>query len=327
MQSAGHFRANISGGVELQASQEMIVFGTLSAWLCCTFLYVNCVLLYTLRSKAVFRETSRYILLYNLLIADTATLVISLLMYILAACRVMLKLYVCGLLTSIGVLVDIISPFTLAVMSMERYVAVCFPLRHADLITVMNTGAAIAVVWTISGLNVLVRVLILFSWKHNLDLNVEMTDFCTKEAMFLAPVSSQFDEVFSISVFVFGGLVIVLSYVGVTMVARSASSDKASASKAGKTVLLHMMQLVLILISTIYSSILLSFARTVDRRTLLRLYKVFFVCLNLFPRCLSALIYGLRDQTIRPILRKRLCGNLRCLVGPHKTVDVQTRMY
>lgn len=329
MQSAGHSRANINGSTEYQSSQEMIVFGTLSVGLCCTFLYLNCVLLYTLRSKPVFCETSRYILLYNLLFADTAYLLTSLLLYVLAATmrlKFRLKWYVCGLLTSIGVLEDIISPLTLAVMSMERYVAVCFPLRHADLATVRNTGAAITVVWTISGLNVLTRVLIIVGWKPNFDFNVEMTDFCSKEAMFLTPISSQFDKAFSISVFVFGGLVTILSYFGVMLVARSASTDKASASKAGKTVLLHMIQLVLMLIATVYSSILLSFARTVDRATLVRLYNSFFVCLNLFSRCLSALIYGLRDQTIRPILVKRLCSNLRCLVGPHKTVDVHARM-
>ncbi|XP_030216484.1 odorant receptor 131-2-like [Gadus morhua] len=313
MQSEGFLRVNVSGSVEYQASQEMIVFCTLSVGLSCSFIYVNCVLLYTLRSKPVFRETSRYILLFNLLFADTAYLVTSLLLYILAACRLRLKLYVCGLLTSIGVLEDIISPLTLAVMSIERYVAVCFPMRHTDLATVRNTGAAIALVWTISGGNVLMRVLILIGWKNDLDLNVEMKDFCSKEAMFLAPISSQVDKAFSIFVFAFGGFVTILSYVGVTLVARSASTEKATASKAGKTVLLHMIQLVLILIATIYSSILLSFARTVDRTTLIRLYNSFYVCLNIFPRCLSALIYGLRDKTIRPVLLKRLCGQLKCL--------------
>ncbi|CAL8276870.1 unnamed protein product [Arctogadus glacialis] len=313
MQSEGFFRVNVSRSVEYQASQEMIVFCTLSVGLSCSFIYVNCVLLYTLRSKPVFCETSRYILLFNLLFADTAYLVTSLLLYILAACRLRLKLYVCGLLTSIGVLEDIISPLTLAVMSIERYVAVCFPMRHTDLATVRNTGAAIALVWTISGGNVLMRVLILIGWKNDLDLNVEMKDFCSKEAMFLAPISSQVDKAFSIFVFAFGGLVTILSYVGVTLVARSASTEKATASKAGKTVLLHMIQLVLILIATIYSSILLSFARTVDRTTLIRLYNSFYVCLNIFPRCLSALIYGLRDKTIRPVLLKRLCGHLKCL--------------
>ncbi|CAL8363717.1 unnamed protein product [Lota lota] len=312
MQSAGHLRVNVSGSMEYQASQEKIVFCILSVGLCCTFLYVNCVLLYTLRTKPVFCETSRYILLFNLLFADTAYLVTSLLLYILAACRLRLNVYVCGLLTSIGVLEDIISPVTLTVMSIERYVAVCFPMRHADLATVRNTGAAIAVVWTFSAGNVVMRVLILVGWKNNLDLNVEMKDFCSKEAMFLAPRSSQVDKAFSVFLFAFGGLVTILSYIGVTLVARSASTDKTSASKAGKTVLLHLIQLVLILISTVYSSILLNFA-TVDRITLIRIYNIFFVCLNIFPRCLSALIYGLRDKIIRPVLLKRLCGNLSCL--------------
>ena len=313
MQSAGPLRVNVSGGVEYQSTQQMIVFCTLSLGICCTFLYINCVLLYILRSKPVFCETSRHILLFNLLFADSAFLVTSLLLYLLAAFRCKLKWYVCGLITSLGVLEDIVSPLTLAVMSLERYVAVCFPMRHADLVTVRNTGAAIAVVWTISGGNVLMRGLILIGWKLNIDPKVEMNDFCSKEAMFLAPISSQVDKAFSAFVFAFGGFVTILSYVGVTLVARSASTDKASAGKAGKTVILHMIQLVVILIATIYSSILVSFARIVDRTTLVRLYNSFFVCLNLFPRCLSALIYGLRDQTIRPLLLKGLCGNLKCL--------------
>ena len=313
MQSAGPLRVNVSGSVEYQSTQQMIVFCTLSLGICCTFLYINCVLLYILRSKPVFCETSRHILLFNLLFTDSAFLVTSLLLYLLAAFRLKLKWYVCGLLTSLCVLEDSISPITLAVMSLERYVAVCFPMRHADLVTVRNTGAAIAVVWTISGGNVLIKGLILIGWTNNLDFNVEMKDFCSKEIMFLAPMSSVFDQIFHAFVFAFGGMVAILSYVGVTLVARSASTDKASAGKAGKTVLLHMIQLVVILIATIYSSILLSLARTVDRTTLVRLYNSFFVCLNLLSRCFTALIYGLRDQTIRPLLLKGLCGNLKCL--------------
>ncbi|CAL8306688.1 odorant receptor 131-2-like [Gadus morhua] len=310
MQSAGHLRVNVSGTVEYQTSQQMIVFCTLSVGICCTFLYINFVLLYILRSKPVFCETSRHILLFNLLFTDTAFLVTSLLLYLLAAFRLRLKLYVCGLLISLGVLEDIVSPLTLAVMSLERYVAVCFPMRHADLVTVRNTGAAIAVVWTISGGNVLIKGLILVGW---VNLDADTKDFCSKEIMFLAPQSIVFDQTFHAFVFAIGGMVAILSYVGVTLVARSASRDKASAGKAGKTVLLHMIQLVLILISTIYSSMLLSLARVVDRTTLVRLYNSFFVFFNLLSRCFTALIYGLRDQTIRPLLLKGLCGQLESL--------------
>ena len=316
---AGPLRANVSNGLQYLAKQDYILVTTFSLGLGFTFLCLNCVLLYTLRSKTVFRETSRYILLYNLLLADTVHLVLSLLMYILAASRLKLTMYICGLLTMFSVYVESISPLTLAVMSMERYVAVCFPLRHADLVTIRNTGAAIAAVWTVCSLNILIRVLILVVWRPDYEYNEKMKDFCSKEALFLTPISKQFDEAYSGFVFSFGGLAILFSYVGVTLVARSASSDKASVRKAGKTVLLHFFQLVLILTFTLNSVILTAFARKLDRRTLVRLYNTIFVCLNLFPRCLSALIYGLRDQTLRPALLNNICCQLRCLDCPHKT--------
>ena len=319
MLNAGHLRANVSAGLQYQALQEFILFSSLSVGLGCNFLCLNCVLLYTLRSKPVFRETSRYILLYNLLFSDTAHVVISLIIYILAVCRLKLTIHACGFVTMLSVLIQAVSPLTLAVMSMERYVAVCFPLRHADLVTIRNTGAAIAAVWTVCSLNVFIRVLILVVWRPDYEYNEEMKDFCSKEALFLTPMSKHFDEAYSGFVFSFAGLAIVFSYVGVTLVARSASSDKASASKAGRTVLLHFFQLVLILTFTLNSVILTAFARKLDRRTLVRLYNTIFVCLNLFPRCLSALIYGLRDQTLRPALLNNIRCQLRCLDGPHKT--------
>ncbi|XP_056450864.1 odorant receptor 131-2-like [Gadus chalcogrammus] len=315
---AGHLRANVSNGLQYLENQEYILYTTFSVGLGCTFLCLNCVLLYTLRSKPVFRETSRYILLYNLLFADTAHLALSLLLYILAVSRLMLTMSVCGLLTMFSIYVESISPLTLAVMSVERYVAVCFPLRHADLVTIRKTGAAIAAVWTVCSLNIVIRVLILV-WRPDYELNEKMKDFCSKEAMFLTPMTKHFDEAYSSFVFLFGGLAIVFSYVGVTLVARSASSDKASVRKAGKTVLLHFFQLVLILTFTLNSIILTAFARQLDRKTLVRLSIIIFVCLNLFPRCLSALIYGLRDQTLRPALLNNIGCQLRCLVGPNKT--------
>ncbi|KAM6984592.1 uncharacterized protein FYW47_018402 [Aplochiton taeniatus] len=97
--------------------------------------------------------------------------------------------FVCGIITAFTILTVDTSSLTLAVMSLERYVAVCYPLRHATIVTIRGTGVAIAVVWV--------------------------------------------------------GVIIIFSYFGVIVAARSASSDKASTSKARKTVLLHLIQLFL----------------------------------------------------------------------------------
>ncbi|XP_046894102.1 odorant receptor 131-2-like [Hypomesus transpacificus] len=214
-------------------------------------------MLFTLRSKSVFKETPRYLLLYNLLFADTFQLAMGQLLLILSLPPVFLTHYTCTILVLITITVTSVSPLNLAVMSLERYVAVCFPLRHSAIVTVKNTG-----------------------------------------------------------------IVILCSYFGVTTVARSASSDKASTTKARNTVLLHMIQLLLCL-STSLSGILTGYIYrlgTLNRTARLIVGYVFFIFIVTLPRCLSSLIYGLRDQTIRLVF----LHHLRCALwtgGPSLTTD------
>ena len=56
----------------------------------------------------------------------------------------------------ISVFTATISPLTLAVMSFERFVAVCYPLRHATIFTMRSTGTAIALVWAFSFIHILI---------------------------------------------------------------------------------------------------------------------------------------------------------------------------
>lgn len=304
-------KANLTLYLQYQASHEVMLIAMLSVGSGCCFLYINSVLLYTLRTKQVFCETSRYILLYNLLFADTAQLVSSFMLYLPASLQIKMTYYVCGTLVLLSVFTATVSPLTLAVMSLERFVAVCYPLRHATIFTMRSTGIAIAVVWAFSFIHILIRVFMLLYFFNQIYLNLQMKDFCSKEALFFAPVFKDFEEVFASTLFLLVGAVIMASYIGVSFVARSVSSDRASARKALHTLLLHLIQLSLILTSTLFSTIIAATATTVTRLTLVRIYNVCFVYLNVLPRCLSALIYGLRDQTIRPVLMLNLCFRWR----------------
>ncbi|XP_029375551.1 odorant receptor 131-2-like [Echeneis naucrates] len=299
--------ANISSVVQYQASQERLLFGTLAVGSSCCFLYISAVLLFTLRSKRVFCETSRYILLFNLLFADTAHLVSNIMLYLLASLRIKVTYYVCGVFVLLSVFTATISPLTLVVMSLERYVAVCYPLRHATVFTTKSTGMAIALVWAFSVVHILTRFFILLYVFTKMPVNVQLTNICSKETIFAAPIFNDFETAYAITVFLSAGAAILVSYIGVALVARSASADKASARKALQTLLLHLLQLSLILTSTFFSIIIIAIGRSVGRLTLIRVYNVCFVCLSILPRCLSALIYGLRDQTIRPVLIGNLC--------------------
>ncbi|XP_029924034.1 odorant receptor 131-2-like [Myripristis murdjan] len=303
---------NNTAGLKYHTTQETLLYASLSIGPICIFLYINSVLLFTLRSKLVFCETPRYILLYNLLFADTVYLVSSSLLYLLAICRIKLTFYMCSVVILPTLLVCSISPLTLTVMSLERFVAICYPLRHAVIITIRSTGVAITMVWLTSSLHIIICVLILLCSNTELPFDLQMKNFCSEEAVFLVPMSHHFNTAYSGIIFLSAGVTIICSYIGVMLVARSASTNKASARKATETLLLHLFQLGLILISTFHSNIITAAATIMERSHVLRLRSLSFVCLNILPRCLSTFIYGLRDQTIRPFLIQHLCCQWRC---------------
>lgn len=132
------------------------------------------------------------------------------------------------------------SPLTVAVMSLERFVAVCYPVRHPTIFTVRNTGMAIALLWAF--------MLLYFFTKSS-----QMNNFCSKEAIFFTPVFDDFEEVHASAVFLSVGAAVVALYIGVLLVARSVSTNKASARKALHS-LLHLIQLSLSLTSTLFSN-------------------------------------------------------------------------
>nr|XP_046266921.1 odorant receptor 131-2-like [Scatophagus argus] len=302
---------NVSAELQYQGLLERVMFSTLTTASCCVFLFINLTMLFTLRSKPVFRETSRYVLLFNLLFADTTQMALSQLMYILAACRIRLTYPVCGVLTMLGQLTSEISPLTLVLMSLERYVAVCYPLRHATIVTIRNTGLAVLLVWAFSSLNILIRVVLLLDFPFSELESLQMKDFCSDIALFLHPMSGHYAKAFTCFLFVSAGVAVTSSYIGVMVAARSASTGKASAQKARNTLLLHVVQLGLSLSSTIHNPMLGALSTIVTRIVFVRIQNVLYVCVFILPRCLSSFIYGIRDQTIRSVLMYHLCCQWR----------------
>ncbi|CAI5642519.1 unnamed protein product [Oreochromis niloticus] len=315
MSSISQTLTNITVGY--QALEERVMISTLTTLLTCVFLFINSIMLFTLRSKPVFRETCRYILLYNLLFADTVQLAQSQIHFLLAVLRIRISYPVCTFLVNFTQLTAVISPLTLVVMPLERYVAVCYPLRHGTIITIRNTGAAIIVIWAISFLNIIIRTLLFLALFEKLD-KIEVKYLCSEIGILLGSKSDHFDKAFTCIVFVAAGVAVIFSYIGVIVAARSASTDKALAIKARNTLLLNLFQLILSLSSTIYYPLLVPLSVTVTRIVLVRIQNVFYLFFIILPRCLTSLTYGLRDQTIRPVLIYHLCCRLKCPVVEDK---------
>ncbi|XP_048842150.1 odorant receptor 131-2-like isoform X2 [Brienomyrus brachyistius] len=127
-----------------------------------------------------------------------------------------------------------------------------------------------------------------------------------KERLFLAKwqfdVFQSFNGVFFVAV----GITVIGTYTGIMMAAQSIKAKKAS-----RTVLLHLVQLVLCLSSFLFSSIERALS-TISSALFIHLRTLNFFLLVLLPRCLSPLIYGLRDEGVRPLfLRYLRCGRWR----------------
>ncbi|XP_031144289.2 odorant receptor 131-2-like [Sander lucioperca] len=315
MSYANQSQSNNTVGLQYMGFLELVLFSTMTSMPCCVFLLINGTMLFTLRSKIVFRETSRYILLFNLLFADTVQMTLGQLLFILNAFRIRLTYPVCGVFTMLAYFTNAIPPLTLVVMSLERYVAVCYPLRHSTIVTIRKTTVAIIMVWGFSSLNILTHVILLLDFKFEDLESLTMKDNCARENMRLGSMSDLYDKLYVYFLFVSAGVAILCSYIGVSIAARSASTDKASARKGRNTLLLHMVQLGLSLSSTIHNPLHLALSKVLDKKIFVRIQIVLYVCVIIFPSCLSSLIYGIRDQTIRPILIYNLCCQWKCALS------------
>ncbi|XP_055795972.1 odorant receptor 131-2-like [Salvelinus fontinalis] len=285
-------------GATIQRLYGMPVKAVLNMTPCLLFLYVNGVMLFTLMSKPVFQETTRYILFGHLLFSDSLHLTMSMVMYMLAVTRLTMISYVCMVISCSAGIIAIISPFNLAVMSLERYVAICFPLRHTQIATCRRTHVAIAVMWVLGSLNSLIEVFVF--------VTIESTPFTLQIFCSTLPGGAIYIELniaFTTLNFVTVGVIIIYTYIAILVTARSVSSDKTSASKAHKTVLLHLIQLGLCLSSTLFNTINTLIRWHMDPVVGLHIQYVLFLGLIIFPRFLSPLIYGLRDPTFKHIFK------------------------
>ncbi|KAK7925344.1 hypothetical protein WMY93_007654 [Mugilogobius chulae] len=215
------------------------------------FLVINGIIIHTLSSQRVFIETPRYMLLLNLVVADSIVLFTGQFLYILGN-FVILSYPLCGVFIMVTYMCSQISPLTLTVMSIERYIAVCFPFRHTNIVNVRNTVIAILSVWGVGCVDIFIQILLLLEFPFHLLPSLQMKTYCISTALLIGRWSKVYNSWYTIMLFLLSGLVITMSFIGVMIVAFSASTDKVSADKARNTLLLHIFQLSLNLIATMW---------------------------------------------------------------------------
>ncbi|XP_063058240.1 odorant receptor 131-2-like [Engraulis encrasicolus] len=262
------------------------------------FVYINSVMFHALLSKPVLRELPRYILFAHMLCNDSVQLLVSMTLYLLTVNFHAIPKTLCALLSLIGTASFRNAALNLAVMSLERYVAICFPLRHSEIVNQKSAGVSIGVIWILSSINLVIDIIYALIMRP-----VSFTNrmLCTRERFILSQWQVDMFQVFNSFYFVTVTCILIFSYINVVLAARSASK-KDSAKKAHQTILLHFGQLVLCVNTFIFGTIERALYMASSSNSLFTdLRYINFLFVLLLPRCLSPLIYGLRDDTVRPL--------------------------
>lgn len=214
------------------------------------------------------------------------------------------------------------TPVNLAGMAIERYIAICKPLRHAQICTVRRTYVVISWMWFLC---VAPDITDLFFTLATESLSFfHQSVLCLRSNIFKDPILAHKKLAFDIIYFSCVFLTLVFTYLKVLFAARALSTEKTSAQRARKTILLHGAQLFMCMLSYVSPSVeivlLLIFPGQV-----LHIRFANFLIVYVLPRCLSPIIYGFRDKKFREHLKMNL-QLLRCRVHPPTSTETPRRV-
>ncbi|XP_056415987.1 odorant receptor 131-2-like [Hyla sarda] len=244
------------------------------------------------------RDSARYVLFAYMLVYDTYYLYSGFYLMLASINELHVPVLFCFLLYCLSSIAFNVTPYSLAAMAVEQYVAICHPLRHAELCTTYRAHVIITAICSFMTIPCVVELFVMLSSKRNI---LNLYTVCRQALLVVNPAQYVIRSVNLILCFSSVGLVILVTYVKIMVVAHKISSGSSSASKAGKTVMLHAFQLLMCMVSLL-SNITESFQ--VKQVELLPFYIFFFF--NCVPRFLSPVIYGFRDETLRKHIQMSL---------------------
>ncbi|XP_038159380.1 odorant receptor 131-2-like [Cyprinodon tularosa] len=270
------------------------------------FLCINFVLITTFFMKEIFYTNMRYILFANTLFCDCTNLVITNILLNLSYFAVPIPLWFCIILFIVSSLCNFVTPLTLTAMSLERYVAICKPLSHAELIT---SSRALQGILLINCLSIIPFIVILLLFFSSVSLSL-LKHFvvCSVEMFILYRWQSEVRSAISQFYFLIMCILIAFSYIQIMKVAKAASGEnKVSVRKGLRTVILHAFQLLLCLMQ-LWTPFIEAAIIQINLSLFVNIRYLNYIFFNLAPRCLSPLIYGLRDEAFLHALKHRVFG-------------------
>ncbi|XP_031156153.1 odorant receptor 131-2-like [Sander lucioperca] len=265
---------------------------------------INCIngaFVYTYFKSQVFQLDPRYVLYIHLVINDMIMLTLSVALQIMTY-AISMTFAPCCIMMLLSVTTNKNSPLTLAGMAVERYIAVCRPLHHVQICTLQRAYALIALIWLISFMPCLTDIIVVLATEP-LSVFSSTVVTCYPNYVYTTPYHKAQSVVVQVLLLSFVFLTVIITYLKVLCVARAASgSNQAAARNAHNTIMLHGVQLLICMLSYISPFITLILITGWPHEKSNIMYTLFLFT-NVFPRLLSPLIYGVRDQKFSRHLR------------------------
>ncbi|KAK2846801.1 hypothetical protein Q5P01_009800 [Channa striata] len=264
------------------------------------FLCINMLLIMTFFKMRCLHGTARYILFAVTLLSDSLLLFLTDIMLILVNLNITIHVWLCTTISIPVFLYTTVTPVTLTAMTLERYVAICMPLRHGELCSTRSTVRCILI---IHGLSSIPCIFIFCTFFASASLSFYKQRYlCAVEMFIIDTWQNRLRTAIYQIQFLIMFIIIVFSYVKILKVAKAASGDGKNLSTKGlKTVALHGFQLFLCL-TQLWCPFVEAAITDADLFENVRYFN--YMMFYLAPKCLSPLIYGIRDEYFFNALKK-----------------------
>lgn len=255
-----------------------------------------------------FHDDPRYILFIHMVINDAIQLTVTIMLFILSYIFYKINATFCCFFILVAVFTTRNTPVNLAAMAIERYIAICEPLRYTQICTVRRTYVVIGMIWFICVAPDITDLFVTLA-TESLSFFHESV-FCLRQNVFKDPILAYKRQAFDIIYFSCVFLILVVTYLRILFAARALSTDKTSAQKARNTILLHGAQLAMCMLSYVSPSVELVLHIIFPGR-ILEIRFANYLIVYILPRFLSPIIYGVRDKKFREYLKMYFLSN-RC---------------
>lgn len=250
---------------------------------------------------------TRYILFVVMLFSDSLFLIMTNMLLILSYFTTTVEIWLCLIIFIVLAVYTFVTPLTLTAMVLERYVAICIPLRHAELCTTRATLHLVLIVHSLSSIPCIFILSAFFALAPRMLYSAGRV--CSVEMFILYTWQGYLRAAISQFYFLIMSIIIVYSYFQIMKVAKAASGENKKSTRKGlRTVILHSFQLLLCLLQ-LFCPFIEDALRQIDFTMFVKVRYFNYVTFIIAPRCLSPLIYGLRDDLFFQAIRYyTLCG-------------------